>query len=63
MRAAAEHNCFLMEGVWTRFFPAVKHARAAIGRGEIGEVVGATVQFGFNDAVRIADRVHAAPQH
>lgn len=35
--------------MWTRFFPAVKSAREAIARGDIGEVVGCTVQFGFND--------------
>lgn len=48
-RCAAEHKRFLMEALWTRFFPAVAAAREAIARGEIGEVVGCTVQFGFND--------------
>ena len=48
MYAAAEaKNLFLLEGMWTRYFPAVEHARAAIEAGEIGEVV--TVQSDFPD--------------
>lgn len=37
--AAAEKNVMLQDGVWTRFFPAVEHARSAIEAGSIGEVV------------------------
>lgn len=39
MYAAAEKKgVMLMEGMWTRFFPAVEHARAAIDAGKIGDV-------------------------
>ena len=40
MYAAAErHNVMLQDGVWTRFFPAVEHARHLIEEGAIGDVV------------------------
>ena len=40
MYAAAERNgVMLQDGVWTRFFPAVEHARSLIESGEIGDVV------------------------
>jgi dihydrodiol dehydrogenase / D-xylose 1-dehydrogenase (NADP) len=39
MFAAAEaKGVMLQEGMWTRFFPAVEHARAAVAAGEIGDV-------------------------
>ena len=40
MYAAAEkHDVMLQDGVWTRFFPAVEHARHLIEQGAIGDVV------------------------
>ena len=36
--AAAEHDVMLQDGVWTRFFPAVEHARHLIEEGSIGDV-------------------------
>jgi predicted dehydrogenase len=40
MYAAAEtNNVMVQHGLWTRFFPAVEHARHAIEIGEIGEVL------------------------
>jgi dihydrodiol dehydrogenase / D-xylose 1-dehydrogenase (NADP) len=46
MYAAAErHNVMLQDGVWTRFFPAVEHARHLIEEGAIGDV--AMVQSAF----------------
>lgn len=38
---------FLMEGMWTRFFPAVQHARTLIAEGAIGSVVHVQSDFGF----------------
>jgi len=39
MYAAAEaRGVMLLEGLWSRYFPAVEHARAAIEQGVIGEV-------------------------
>ena len=37
--SAKEKDVILQDGVWTRFFPAVEHARTAIEAGTIGEVV------------------------
>ena len=37
--AALNKNVMLQDGVWTRFFPAVEHARIAIEAGAIGQVV------------------------
>jgi len=44
--AANKNNVMLQDGVWTRFFPAVEHARSLIEDGEIGEVM--TVQADFD---------------
>jgi len=47
---AKERNLFLMEGMWTRFFPAVEHARSLTLGSEkiIGEVVQVHSDFNFN---------------
>lgn len=46
MYAAAErHNVMLQDGVWTRFFPAVEHARQLIEEGAIGDVVMVQADF------------------
>ena len=51
---AKERNLFLLEGMWTRFFPAVEQARRlALGspdgeKGIIGEVVQVHSDFNFN---------------
>ena len=37
--AAERQNVMLQDGVWTRFFPAVEHARHLIEEGAIGDVV------------------------
>lgn len=47
MYAAANRNkVMLQDGVWTRFFPAVEHARSLMEAGEIGDVM--TVQSDFD---------------
>eukprot|EP00658_Telonema_sp_P-2_P037245 TRINITY_DN26804_c0_g2_i1.p1 TRINITY_DN26804_c0_g2~~TRINITY_DN26804_c0_g2_i1.p1 ORF type:complete len:345 (+),score=67.50 TRINITY_DN26804_c0_g2_i1:225-1259(+) len=43
--AAAEQGVMLLEGMWTRFFPAMEHARAAVETGTIGEVVSVHADF------------------
>jgi len=44
---ARERGLFLMEGMWTRFFPLMGRLRAAISDGAIGEPRMVTVDFGF----------------
>ncbi|XP_056145691.1 trans-1,2-dihydrobenzene-1,2-diol dehydrogenase-like [Lampris incognitus] len=36
--AAQENNVFLMEAIWTRFFPVSVEIRQLLGEGEVGEV-------------------------
>lgn len=38
---------FLMEGMWTRFFPAVVKAKELLASGAIGRVVAVHADFGF----------------
>ena len=65
MYAAAEQkHLMLQDGVWSRFFPAVEHAREVIEKGTIGEVV--MVQADFDplytvQAVTLAYGVKAKP--
>ena len=47
--AAANAGVVCWEGMWLRFFPAVEHARAAIERGDIGDVC--VVQADYPDRV------------
>lgn len=43
--AAKAKGLLLLEGMWSRFFPAMEHARAAIEQGQIGDVVMAQSDF------------------
>jgi len=45
--AARQRGLFLMEAFWTRFFPAVAHARDLLAAGVIGEVKHLVADFGF----------------
>ncbi|MCH2174230.1 MAG: Gfo/Idh/MocA family oxidoreductase [Lentisphaeria bacterium] len=44
---AREKQVFMMEAMWTRFFPAMVKVRECIAAGEIGEVRFVEVDFGF----------------
>ena len=44
---ARGRNLFLMEGMWTRFFPLMERLRKVIADGTIGEPRMLTVDFGF----------------
>ncbi|MEP7763852.1 Gfo/Idh/MocA family oxidoreductase [Sanguibacter sp. 25GB23B1] len=44
--AAREQGVFVMEAMWTRFLPHVAALRAAIARGEIGDVVSLVADHG-----------------
>ncbi len=54
--AAEEKDVMMQDGMWTRFFPAVEHARTAIEAGTIGEVV--LTQSDFIDPIYT---IQAAP--
>ena len=47
IEVARESQRFLMEGMWTRFFPVVKQAEAWIAEGAIGEPRMVRADFGF----------------
>lgn len=44
---AREKGLFFLEGMWTRFFPAVRYARELLTKGEIGEVGNVHADMGF----------------
>ncbi len=54
--AAEERGVMLQDGMWTRFFPAVEHARFAVESGLIGDVM--LVQADFFDPIYT---IQAAP--
>lgn len=45
VRCAREHGVFLMEAMWTRFFPACAQLRALLEAGEVGEVTHVWAEF------------------
>ncbi len=47
--AADKAGVFCQEGMWLRFFPAIEHARAAMARGDIGDLQ--IVQADYPDRV------------
>ena len=47
---AAAQDTFLMEGVWTRCFPATVEARRALRSGAVGDVVAVQGEFGYDIA-------------
>lgn len=55
-RFAAERKLFLMEAIWSRFFPSYQYVRKQICHGAIGEVREVDVRFGFPmaDVARLA---------
>lgn len=55
---AKEKKVFFLEGMWTRFFPAVQKAREVIESGQIGDVKMVFADFGFKstpDTKRLYD--------
>ncbi|XP_077171108.1 trans-1,2-dihydrobenzene-1,2-diol dehydrogenase-like [Paroedura picta] len=46
VRAAQEKGVFLMEGVWSRFFPASEKLRSVLRQGTVGEVMVVHADFG-----------------
>nr|CCA20664.1 dimeric dihydrodiol dehydrogenase putative [Albugo laibachii Nc14] len=54
-----QSDCFFLEGVWTRFFPATRYVRCLLDEGAIGQVQFVTTCIGYAfspDVKRIWDR-------
>ena len=47
VQAARDNKTFLLEGMWSRFNPAIRLAKELIDQGTIGEVRHITADFGF----------------
>ena len=56
---ARERGLFLMEGMWTRFFPLMERVRALISTGGIGEPRMLKADFGFRAPLDPASRLFA----
>jgi predicted dehydrogenase len=54
---ARERDLFLMEGMWTRFFPVMGRLRRLLADGTIGEPRMLTVDFGFRAPLDPASRL------
>ena len=62
VRKARACKLFLMEAMWTRFFPLTRRATEAVASGEIGEIVSITARSGFaapNPPQRLTDKALA----
>jgi len=56
---AREKSLFLMEGMWTRFFPLIEEVRRLVSGGALGEVRMLNVDFGFRADPDPASRLFA----
>jgi predicted dehydrogenase len=56
---AREANVFLMEAMWTRLIPAIRHASALVADGAIGRVTTVSADFGFVAPDDLTHRLHA----
>jgi predicted dehydrogenase len=54
---ARERGLFIMEGMWTRFFPLMEEVRRLVSEGAIGEVRMLNVDFGFRADLDPASRL------
>ncbi len=54
---ARENGLFIMEGMWTRFFPLMEEVRRLLSEGAIGEVRMLNVDFGFRADLDPASRL------
>jgi predicted dehydrogenase len=54
---ARERDLFLMEGMWTRFFPVMGRLRRMLSSGALGEPRMVTVDFGFRAEMDPASRL------
>jgi predicted dehydrogenase len=56
--AAAKQGVFLMEGMWTRFFPAMVRLRQWLSEGRIGKVLAVEADFGIRFKVGPEHRIN-----
>ncbi|XP_044112865.1 trans-1,2-dihydrobenzene-1,2-diol dehydrogenase isoform X4 [Neovison vison] len=58
---ARSRGLFLMEGIWTRFFPAIEALRSAVSQGTLGDLRVARAEFGkdLTSIPRIIDKAQA----
>ena len=54
---AKEKGLFLMEGMWTRFFPATREIRKLVADGAIGKIVSVSASLGFKSEPEFNDRL------
>jgi predicted dehydrogenase len=54
---AREKRLFIMEGMWTRFFPLMEEVRRLVSEGAIGEIRMLNVDFGFRADLDPASRL------
>lgn len=47
VKQARAADVFLMEAMWMRFNPVIRHARAVVAAGTVGEIRSLTASFGF----------------
>lgn len=59
---AQQRNTFLMEGMWTRCFPATVKARELLKKGIIGPVVAVQAEFGYEIANGCPALVRGEPE-
>ena len=59
VRLAREKGLFIMEGMWTRFFPLMGEVRRLVSEGALGEVRMLNVDFGFRADPNPASRLFA----
>jgi predicted dehydrogenase len=57
VEVARERGLFIMEGMWTRFFPLMEEVRGLVSEGDIGEVRMLNVDFGFRADLDPASRL------
>ena len=48
VQVAQQQDVFLMEGMWTRFMPAINKVKELVDNGEIGSIQHIAADFGFN---------------
>lgn len=61
IECAKQKNLFLLEGIWSRFFPAYKYIRDQIESGKLGEIERVDAEYGNQfmgelDRVRLVQR-------